>query len=69
MHNDHLDKDGYLQDYCDGNNFLRHPLFSLTKDTLQLLFYYDDVKLCNPLGSKITVHKSYYLHLFVIRTD
>ena len=59
---------GYMQDYCDGRNFQRHALFSLKKDSLQLLFYYDDVEVCNPLGSKRTIHKLGITCLIVIRT-
>ena len=32
--------------------YQQHPLF-----TLQVLFYYDDVEVCNPLGSKKQQHK------------
>ena len=46
-----------MTDYCDGRNCQNHPLFSVQKDSLQLLFYYDDVEICNPLGSKRTIHK------------
>ena len=49
--------DGFLVDYCDGETFKKHPLFSVRKGALQLLFYYDDLEICNPLGSKRTVHK------------
>jgi len=57
IHNGHSNNDGCLQDYCDGLNCRNHPLFSVRKDSLQLLFYYDDVEICNPLGPKQTIHK------------
>ena len=57
IHNGHLSDDGFLQDYCDGLNYHNHPLFSVRKDSLQLLFYFDDVEICNLLGSKRTIHK------------
>jgi hypothetical protein len=47
----HANKDGVLSDYCDGDAFKSHPLFSVELNALQLLMYYDDVELCNPLGS------------------
>ena len=32
--------------------YRQHPLFTLNFDALQVLFYYDDVEVSNPLGSK-----------------
>ena len=46
-----------LCDLCDGDQYKTHPLFSVQKDDLQLLVYYDDVELYNPLGSSRTKHK------------
>ena len=45
------------EDFCDGKAFSQHPLFSVHKDALQLLFYFDELEVCNPLGSKTKVHK------------
>ena len=45
-----------LEDYCDGTQFAEHPLFSLDECGLQVMLYYDDVEVCNPLGSSATVH-------------
>ena len=50
-------KHRFLEDYCDAETFKKHPLFSLRKGALQLFFYYDDLEICNPLGSKTTIHK------------
>lgn len=50
-------KHDVLRDYCDGEFFQQHPLFSLHHGALQILFYYDDVEVCNPLGSKKKKHK------------
>ena len=55
--------DGFLLDYCDGTDFKKHPLFSVKKNSLQLIFYYDDVEICNPLGSKRSVQKLGMLHV------
>ena len=44
-----------LFDYCDGNGFNDHPLFSVYNDAFQILLYYDEI--CNPLGSKTKIHK------------
>lgn len=46
-----------LEDYCDGTLFSEHPLFSVNECGLQVMLYYDDVEVCNPLGSAATVHK------------
>lgn len=46
-----------LYDFCDGDVFAKHPLFSVHRDALQILLYYDEVEICNPLGSKVKVHK------------
>lgn len=47
-----------MEDICDGECFKSHPLFSVTGcDGLQILFYYDDVEVCNPLQSSRLKHK------------
>lgn len=46
-----------MRDYCDGEEFKSHPLFSVNIRALQIIIYYDDVEICNPLGSRRTVHK------------
>ena len=46
-----------IADYCDGEVFRQHPLFSRDLCALQIQLYYDDVEVVNPLGSKTTKHK------------
>ena len=46
----HRRTDGLLADYCDGSDFLCHPLYSREKNSLQIMIYYDDVEVCDPLG-------------------
>ena len=53
----HKRNDGLLADYCDGSDFKQHQLFSIYPQSLQLNIYYDDVEICNPLGSKSKIHK------------
>ena len=36
---------------------LSEILFSLHKYALQIMFYYDDLEICNLLGSKKSIHK------------
>ena len=50
-------RQGVLRDFCDGEAYQQHPLFTLHFDALQVLFYYDEVEVCNPLGSKKKKHK------------
>ena len=49
--------DGKIEDYCDGSLFREHPLFSEDHFALQIIGYYDEVEMCNPLGSHIKKHK------------
>ena len=53
----HSHTDGLLADYCDGSDFQCHPLYSREKNSLQVMIYYDDIEVCNPLGTKIKLHK------------
>lgn len=46
-----------LYDYCDGDIYKNHPLFSTHKDALQLIIYFDEVETVNPLGSYRGYHK------------
>ena len=46
-----------LRDYCDGTEYAKHPLTSLDPQFLQLFLYYDDLEVCNPIGSKRIIHK------------
>lgn len=46
-----------LTDFCDGEMCKSHPLFSKKGQSLQIMIYYDDVEVCNPLGSKRKIHK------------
>ena len=46
-----------LNNFCDGLVHHQHPLFSREKLSLQVILYYDDVQLCNPLGSRTTFNK------------
>ena len=48
---------GMLQDFCDGQEYCEHPLFSNDPTALQIIAYYDDIEVCNPLGSSSKKHK------------
>ncbi len=47
----------FLSDYCDAEEFCEHPLFSEDTQSLQIVLYYDELELCNPLGSRRKKHK------------
>lgn len=46
-----------MRDYCDGQQFSDHLLFKTDPNALQIQLYYDDADVCNPIGSKSTIHK------------
>ena len=49
--------DGMIEDYCDGLLFKSHPLFSIDPCSIQVIAYYDEIELCNPLGTHVKDHK------------
>lgn len=57
VRNPHNSTDGLLRDFCDGEDFKRHPLFGQDPQALILYCYYDDFQVTNPLGSKTRKHK------------
>ena len=55
-----------LRDYCDGSTFRSHSLFSADPSAIQIVLYYDDLELCNPLGSRRKIHKIGKFNSFII---
>ena len=55
----HCNKNGLLSDYCDGALYKSHSLYSANTQNpaLEVTAYYDDVEVCNPLGSRAKKHK------------
>ena len=49
--------DNIFRDYCDASHFKEHELYSQSPCSLQIILYYDEVELCNPLGSCRKKHK------------
>ena len=49
--------DGQLNDFCDGTRYSNHELFSQDPYALQIIAYYDELEVCNPLGSRVKKHK------------
>lgn len=46
-----------MEDFCDGDAFCSSTLYSTHTKGLQIFLYFDEVEICNPLGSKATIHK------------
>lgn len=55
------EKTGIYKDFCDGNYFRNHPLFSVKPNSLQIQIFYDDFETGNPLGSKHKVGSIYFV--------
>ena len=49
--------DGIIEDFFNGANFWNNPLFSQDPEALQIIGYYDELEVCNPLGLHIKKHK------------
>ena len=47
---------GILNDFRDGNILKNHPLFSEHDSSLQILLYYDEFEVVNPIGSHRKKH-------------
>ena len=46
-----------MEDFCDGEFFSKHPLYSVHRNALQIFFYFDEVEYCNPLKTKGNEYK------------
>lgn len=46
-----------MSDFCVGQIFKDHPLVGSDNQALQIILYWDDVEVANPLGSYRGVHK------------
>lgn len=63
--NGHKSKDHVLRDLCDGRMIADNPLFGTDPTALQLILYYDEFTVVNPLGSKVRKNKvgAFYMTL------
>ena len=55
--NSHFADANELRDFCDGVQFKTHSLFSRDPNSLQIIAYYDEVEVVNPIGSYVARHK------------
>ena len=46
-----------LQDFCHGNIYKSHPLFSTDNQALQIIAYFDELEIANPIGSYVAKHE------------
>ena len=53
----HQRSDDFLEDFCDGEVFKNHPLFSTDPHALQIIAYSNELEVCNPLGTHTKTHK------------
>lgn len=64
--NSHVAVDGnVLSDFCDGSLFQNHSLFSVDAHALQIVAYYDELEVVNPIGSFVKKHKLGCLFFFL----
>ena len=57
VENSHQSNDGKMRDFCDGEYYQQHELYSVDETALQIFLYYDDFEVCNPLGSRVKKQK------------
>ena len=50
---------------CDGSQFKSHPLCKNDKNALQIVAYYNELEVCNPLGAAAKVHKLGLVFMFL----
>lgn len=53
----HNSNNGLILDYCDAQLYNAHKLFSIDDIALQLILYFDEIEVCNPLGGRNGKHK------------
>ena len=46
-----------ILDFCDGTTYTQHTLFSSEDNALQIVAYYDELEVCNPIGAYVKKHK------------
>ena len=53
----HKRSDGKIGDYCDAELYKSIPLFQGNERSLQIILFFDEMEVSNPLGSQAGVHK------------
>ena len=57
MLNPHNAGNEHYSDFCNGSHFKTHPLFSADPYALQVVGYYDELEIVNPIGSYVKKQK------------
>ena len=63
--NPHSSNKQLLGDFCDGDVYNEHPLFGSDELSLQIIGYYDELEVVNPIGSYVSTHKLGCLFFFL----
>lgn len=63
--NGHSSSRNVMQDFCDGSNFQSSLLYAEKPNALQILLYFDELEVCDPLSSKASIHKLGKSPLFI----
>lgn len=53
----HHSSDEFIRDFCDAQEIKDSEVFENDPSALQLLLYYDEIEVANPLGAKAGMHK------------
>lgn len=53
----HQSKEGEYYDFSDGTVTKDHPVIAEHPNALKIVGYYDELEICNPLGSSVKKHK------------
>ena len=51
----HTSTSDSMRDFCDGEFIKQHPVVKKHPTALQIVLYYDDIEIANPLGSQYAV--------------
>ena len=46
-----------VEDFCDGEKAKTHPLFVTGNTNLEIMLYFDELEICNPIGDARKKHK------------
>lgn len=53
----HARSDDIIGDYCDAELYKSIPLFQRSEHSLQIILFFDEMEVCNPLGGQAGIHK------------
>ena len=57
INSSHGSSDEIMRDFCDAQLIKDSEMFKTDPTALQLIMYYDDIEVANPLGAKAGIHK------------